>query len=63
MLILVAVSVMSIAWMAAIAALVSVQKLLPAKEVIDVPVALAVIGLGFLIVLAPSSAPGLMPSM
>ena len=53
MLILVAVSVMSIAWMAAIAALVSVQKLLPAKAVIDVPVALAVIGLGFLIVIAP----------
>ena len=63
MLILVAVSVMSIAWMAAIAALVSVQKLFPAKAVIDVPVALAVIGLGFLIVIAPSSAPGLMPSM
>jgi len=63
MLILVAVSVMSIAWMAAIAALVSVQKLLPAKAVIDVPVALAVIGLGFLIVIAPSSGPGLMPSM
>jgi hypothetical protein len=35
------------------------QKLLPAKAAIDVPLALAIVGLGLLIVIAPSSVPGL----
>jgi hypothetical protein len=39
------------------------QKLLPSKTAIDVPLALAIIGLGILIVLAPSWVPGLTPSM
>jgi len=39
------------------------QKLLPAKPAIDVPLALAIVGLGILIVLAPSSVPGLTPPM
>jgi hypothetical protein len=39
------------------------QKLLPANAAIDVPVALAIVGLGILIVVAPSSVPGLMPAM
>jgi predicted metal-binding membrane protein len=63
MLILVALSVMSIAWMAIIAVLVVAQKLVPAKAALDVPLALAIVGLGALIIIAPTSVPGLMPSM
>jgi hypothetical protein len=35
------------------------QKLLPANFIIDVPLALAIIGLGIVILAAPSSVPGL----
>jgi predicted metal-binding membrane protein len=63
MLILVALGLMSVTWMAVIAALVLAQKLLPANAAIDVPLALAIVGLGVLIVIAPSSVPGLMPPM
>jgi predicted metal-binding membrane protein len=63
MLLLVAVSVMSVAWMCVIAVVVLAQKLLPAKAAIDVPLALAIVGLGVLIVIAPSSVPGLTPPM
>jgi predicted metal-binding membrane protein len=60
MLMFVALSVMSVTWMLAIAAIVVAQKLLPAKAAIDVPLALAIVGLGILIVTAPSYVPGLM---
>ena len=60
---LVAIGVMSITWMVAIAALVLAQKLLPPKPAMDVPVALAIVGLGILIVIAPSSVPGVTPPM
>ncbi len=60
---LVAVGVMSVAWMAVIAVLVLAQKLLPARAAIDVPLALAITGLGVLIVLVPSLVPGLVPPM
>ncbi len=63
MLMLVALSIMSVTWMLAIAALVLAQKLLPANAAIDVPVALAIVGLGILIFIAPSSVPGLAPPM
>jgi predicted metal-binding membrane protein len=63
MLMLVALSVMSITWMGVIAVLVLAQKLLPAKAAIDVPLALAIVGLGIVIVIAPSSVPGLTPPM
>jgi predicted metal-binding membrane protein len=63
MLILVALSVMSLTWMSVIAVLVLAQKLLPARSAIDVPLALAIVGLGVLIVIAPSSLPGLVPAM
>jgi predicted metal-binding membrane protein len=63
MLMLVALGVMSITWMSVIAVLIVAQKLLPPKPAIDVPLALAVIGLGILIVLAPTSVPGLTPPM
>ena len=63
MVMLVAVSVMSVIWMSVIAVLALGQKLLPAKVAVDVPVALAIVGLGILIVLAPASVPGVMPPM
>jgi predicted metal-binding membrane protein len=63
MLMLVALSIMSITWMSVIAVLILVQKLLPAKLAVDVPLALAIVGLGILIFIAPSSVPGLMPPM
>jgi len=60
---LVALGVMSVTWMSVIAVLVLAQKLLPAKAAVDVPLALAIVGLGIWIVLAPASVPGLMPPM
>jgi predicted metal-binding membrane protein len=63
MVVLVALSVMSVIWMSVITVLVLAQKLLPAKAAIDVPLALAIVGLGILIILAPSSVPGLTPPM
>ncbi len=60
---LVALGVMSIPWMVAIAGLVFVQKLLPAKAAVDVPLALAIVAFGILIIAAPASVPGLMPPM
>ena len=63
MLMLVVLGIMSITWMVLIAVLALAQKLLPAKAAVDVPLALAIIGLGVLIIIAPSSVPGLMPPM
>jgi len=63
MVMLVALGVMSVTWMSVIAVLVLVQKLLPAKAAVDVPLALAIIGFGIWIILAPASVPGLVPPM
>ena len=63
MLMLVVLGVMSITWMLVIAVLVFAQKLLPAKAIIDVPLALAIVGLGVLVVTVPSLVPGLTPPM
>jgi predicted metal-binding membrane protein len=63
MLALVALGVMSVAWMSVIAALVLAQKLLPARSAIDVPLALAIVGLGILIIAEPSSVPWLTTPM
>jgi hypothetical protein len=49
--------------MSVVAVLACAQKLLPAKAAIDVPLALALIGLGFVIVFAPSLVPGLTPRL
>jgi len=57
----VALDVMSMFWMAVVAVLACAQKLLPAKAAIDVPLALAIAGLGLVIVVAPALIPGLMP--
>jgi predicted metal-binding membrane protein len=59
---LVALGVMSLLWMAVVAILACGQKLLPARAAIDVPLALALIGFGLVIVLDPALIPGLMPS-
>src|SRR5438445_902268 len=61
MVMLVALGVMSVAWMLVIAALVFVQKLLRAKPAIDVPVALAIVAVRILTITTPGSVPGLMP--
>ena len=63
MLLAVALGVMSVTWMAVVTVLVLAQKLLPVRAAIDVPLALAITGLGILVVVAPSSVPGLLPPM
>ena len=63
MLMLVVLGVMSITWMAVIAILALAQKLLPPKAAVDMPLALAITGLGIWIILAPASVPGLTPPM
>jgi len=63
MLMLLALGAMSLIWMSVVAVLVLAQKLLPPKVAVDVPVALAILGFGIWLVLAPSSVPGLVPAM
>ncbi|HYL55953.1 MAG TPA: DUF2182 domain-containing protein [Gemmatimonadales bacterium] len=63
MVMLVALGVMSVTWMLVIAALVFVQKLLPVKPAVDVPLALAIVVFGVVIIAAPGSVPGLRPPM
>jgi predicted metal-binding membrane protein len=63
MLMLVALGIMNVAWMVVTALIIIGQKLLPGRTAIDVPLALAVMGLGLLIVIAPASVPGLVPPM
>jgi predicted metal-binding membrane protein len=60
---LVVLGMMSVTWMAAVAVIAIGQKLLPATRAIDVPVALAMISFGLLILVAPSSGAGLTPSI
>jgi predicted metal-binding membrane protein len=63
MLLLVALGVMSVTWMALVAVLVLAQRLLPPSAAVDVPLAVAIVGLGIVIIVAPWSVPGLMPPM
>ena len=63
MLVLVALDVVSVTWMSLIAGLVFIQKLLPEHPIVDVPVPLAIVGLGIVIVGSPSLVPGLEPTM
>ena len=63
MLTMVALGVMSVTWMTVIAVIGLAQKLLPTKAALDVPLALAIVGLGVLILIAPSAVPGLTPPM
>ena len=57
MLVLVAVSIMSVAWMSVIAVAVVAEKLVRPRVAIDVPLALSIVALGVLILSAPSSVP------
>jgi predicted metal-binding membrane protein len=63
MLIPIALGVMNLAWTAVITVVVTAQKLLPARTAVDVERALLISVLGALILVAPSSVPGLTPSM
>jgi predicted metal-binding membrane protein len=63
MVMLLALGVMSIASMGVVAALVLVQKLVPPRALIDAPLALTIVALGVLVMVAPSSIPGLTPTM
>jgi predicted metal-binding membrane protein len=63
MVMLVALGVMSVTWMSVVAVLVLAQKLLPPRASIDVPLAFAILALGIVIAVAPSSIPGLSPTM
>jgi len=63
MLILLALGVMSVGWMAVVAAFVLAQKLLPPRAAVDVPLGLAIVALGVLVLLAPTAVPGLTSSM
>jgi predicted metal-binding membrane protein len=63
MVLLVALGVMSFAWMFVVAAIVVAQKLLPLRAAFDVPLALAIVALGALVVVAPSFVPGLVVPM
>jgi predicted metal-binding membrane protein len=63
MVILLSLGVMSLTWMALVAALVVAQKVLPPRAFIDGPIALAIVGLGIWLVVAPASVPGLVTTM
>jgi len=63
MLMMVALGVMSVTWMAVAAGVVVAQKLLPSRASIDVPVAIAIAALGIAVIVAPSSVPGLVRPM
>ncbi len=57
-----ALGLMSLSWMAVITVLALAQKMLPPRNAIDVPVALAITGLGLVIIIAPALVPGLIPA-
>jgi predicted metal-binding membrane protein len=59
MLVLFAIGVMSLAWMALVAVLIFAEKVLPRGERLTGPVALCLIALGAFIALAPGRVPGL----
>jgi predicted metal-binding membrane protein len=59
MVMLVAVGVMSVTWMALVGVVILAQKLAPPVAAVDVPLALAIVALGTLIVVAPDAVPGL----
>ena len=61
--VLVALGVMGIPWMVMITIIVLAQKLLPPIPAVDTLLALAITGLGVLIVVSPALVPGLTPPM
>jgi len=63
MVVMLALGIMSITWMAVVSVLVLAQKLWPARALIDLPLAVAIAGFGLFIVIVPGSVPGLTPPM
>jgi predicted metal-binding membrane protein len=63
MVMLVALGLMSFTWMSVIAAVILAQKLLPPRAAVDVPLALAIVGLGIVVLVAPAAVPGLVLPM
>jgi predicted metal-binding membrane protein len=61
MAVMVVLGVMSVTWMSVIAVVVIAQKLLAERRTIDLPLALAIIALGALVIVAPGALPGLTP--
>jgi len=59
MVMFVALGVMSVTWTAVVAVVIVFQKLVRSILVVDVLVGLAIVGLGILVIVAPSSVPGL----
>jgi predicted metal-binding membrane protein len=55
MAILAALGLMSVVWMAVITFVVLAQKLMPPRAAIDIPLALAIVGLGLVVLVAPQS--------
>jgi predicted metal-binding membrane protein len=62
MVMMAAVGIMSLSWMAVTTGVVFIQKLLSPRLAIDVPMALAIVALGIAIMVAPSSVPGIVPA-
>jgi predicted metal-binding membrane protein len=60
---LVVLGLMSVGWMAVITVVVTAQKVMPPRAAADVPLALAIVALGVLIIVDPSWIPGLTPPM
>jgi Predicted metal-binding integral membrane protein (DUF2182) len=63
MVMMAALGVMSLTWMAAMAVTMVLQKVVRPSSAIDVPVALAIVALGIVVLAAPLSIPGLVPAM
>jgi predicted metal-binding membrane protein len=63
MAVLLALGVMSITWMCVLAVVIVAQKLLPLNRLVDLPLAVAIIAFGVLILVSPSSVPGLAQPM
>ena len=63
MLMLLALGVMSVTWMAVISAVVLLQKLSRPRAAVDVPVAIAIVALGIAVLAVPSALPGVISPM
>jgi predicted metal-binding membrane protein len=63
MVVLLALGAMSVPWMAVVGVLALGQKLMPPRVWVDAPLALALVCLGVVVAVAPSSVPGLTPVM
>ncbi len=63
MLMLLALGVMSVTWMAVISAVVLLQKLSRPRAAVDVPVAIAIVALGIAVLAVPSALPSVISPM